>query len=147
MKNAERYGRKMKYSLHDDITSEEAGFVQRKLVEFSDRFTEPREPREIGVVLRDEHGTVGGGITANTAWDWFFIDVLWVSDELRGQGYGHALHERAEEMARAGGCRFAALSTFEFQAREFHEAHGYEVQGQIDDFPKGHTQYRMSKAL
>ena len=137
----------MNYDIHDDMTGDEAGFVQKKLVEFSDQFTPPRNYREFGVVLRDAEGNASGGITANTVWDWLQIGVLWVPYELRGQGYGHQLLERAEELGRNHGCKYAKLDTFEFEAREFYESHGYVVQSQTENFPQDHTQYHLTKVL
>lgn len=137
----------MDYVLDDEFTQREADFVQRKLVEFADRFTEPRNYREFGVVVRDGDGAVVGGITGSTAWDWLQIGVLWLPEELRGQGLGHRLLERAEQIGREYGCAFAKLDTFEFEARAFYERHGYVVRSQTDDFPKGHVQYHLTKTL
>jgi len=41
----------------------------------------------------------------------------------------------------------ASLETASFQAREFYEKQGYEVFGELDDFPKGHTMFYMKKVL
>jgi GNAT superfamily N-acetyltransferase len=137
----------MDYSIHDDMTQGEADYVEQKLVEFADQFTEPRNYREFGVALRDAEGNIVGGITGNTVWDCLQISVLWIPHDLRGQGYGHQLLERAEELGRARGCRFARLNTFEFEARGFYESHGYTVRFQTDGFPAGHTQYHLAKEL
>lgn len=137
----------MSYKTHDDMTQEEALFVRGGLSEFANRFTEPRNYQDFGIVLRDENGRASGGIIGNTIWDWLRIDVLWVPDELRGKGHGHRLLDRAEKLARSRGCNFAMLYTFEFEARGFYEAHGYAVLSQTDGFPTGHTHYQMTKAL
>ena len=137
----------MGYRIHEDMTQDEASFVQKKLVEFADQFTLPRNYRELRVALRDEDGNVAGGITANTVWDWLQIGVLWLPDELRGQGYGHQLLQHIEELGRSHGCKFSKLDTFEFEAREFYENHGYTVQSQTENFPDGHTQYHLTKQL
>jgi GNAT superfamily N-acetyltransferase len=137
----------MNYELHDDMTTAEAEYVQRKLLEFSDGFTEPRNYREFGVALRDQCGEVVGGITANRVWDWLQIGVLWIPDELRGQGLGQQLLKRMENLGRQHGCKFAKLDTFEFEAREFYESHGYTVQSRTDNFPRDHTQFHLTKEL
>ena len=54
---------------------------------------------------------------------------------------------RTETAARNHSCRYAKLDTFEFEAREFYERHGYVVRSQTEDFPKGHTHYHMKKEL
>lgn len=48
----------MSYKLHDDMTPQEAALIQRRLVEFSDSCTSPRNRRDIGIVLRDDHGSI-----------------------------------------------------------------------------------------
>lgn len=137
----------MNYRLDDEMTEEEAKLIRRRLVEFADQHTGPRNGRNFGVVLRDEEGRVVGGITANTVWDWLQISEFWISEELRGRGFGRQLLARAEEIARQHGCRFAKLDTFEFEGREFYERHGYVVQSSTADFPKGHTQFHLVKEL
>lgn len=137
----------MQYDIHDDITPEEARYVQRELVAFADQFTPPRNYRELGVALRDADGNVCGGITASTVWDWLQISVLWVPEALRGAGHGHRLLERIEQLARECGCNHSKLDTFEFEALAFYESHGYVRQSQTDDFPTGHTHYHLTKVL
>lgn len=137
----------MNYTLHDDMTQEEALFVRQGLAEFANRFTEPRNYQALGIVLRDANGIASGGISGNTIWDWLRVDVLWVPDALRGKGHGHRLLARAEQLARSRGCNFAMLDTFEFEARDFYEAHGYVVQSQTNNFPAGHTHYHLTKVL
>src|SRR5690349_18967551 len=77
--------------------------------------------------LRDATGTLVGGVYGATMWGWLAIDGLWVAKELRGQGLGGGLLVAAEKLAMARGCRGAWLGTFDFQAREFYERHGYRV--------------------
>ena len=137
----------MEYAIHDDMTKDEVDYVEKQLVEFADQFTGPRNYSEFGVVVRDSEGNPVGGITGNTVWEWLQISVLWIADDLRGQGFGHQLLVRAEELARVRGCRFARMSTFEFEAREFYESHGYAIRSQTDDFPEGHTQFHLTKEL
>lgn len=129
------------------MTHDEPVLVKRGLVEFADRFTGPRNGRDIGVVLRDPDGNVGGGITGYAIWDWLQIETLWIDEGLRGRGYGYQLLNRAEAIGAGYGCRFARLDTFEFEAREFYERQGYVVYARTDDFPEGHTQFHLRKQL
>jgi len=137
----------MNYDIHTDMTGDEADFVQKKLVEFADQFTGPRNYRELGAALRDGNNQVVGGITATVVWDWLQIGVLWLPAELRGKGYGHSLLESIEAQGRALGCTHSKLDTFEFEAQAFYEGHGYEVQSVTENFPQGHTQFHLTKAL
>jgi ribosomal protein S18 acetylase RimI-like enzyme len=99
------------------------------------------------VFAKDNAGKVVGGIRVVAFWDWLNIEVIWVDEKARGAGVGQQLLEKAEEFAIKNDFFFASLETTSFQAREFYEKQGYEVFGELDDFPKGHTMYYMKKAL
>ncbi len=88
-----------------------------------------------------------GGVWGEMRWGWLFIGLLWISDELRGHGYGHRLLERIEDEARKRGARSVYLDTFSFQAPDFYKRHGYRVFGQLDDFPPGHQRLFFTKEL
>ncbi len=97
--------------------------------------------------LYSPEGAIVGGIFGATYWDWLYIDLLWVEDELRGCGYGHRLLTLAEQEAQQRGAKHAYLDTFSFQAPDFYEQHGYRVFGELQDFPLGHTRYFFTKQL
>ena len=88
-----------------------------------------------------------GGLIGQTHWDWFYIDLLFLKEELRGLGYGHRLLTLAEDEARNRGAKHAYLDTFSFQSPEFYQQHGYTVFGKLENFPAGHTRYYMTKQL
>lgn len=113
---------------------------------YADTFTGPRESKPFGFAQK-ENGRVVGGITGTTVWDWLIVNELWVDASYRKTGLGSALLGQAETWAISVGCRFARLNTFEFEAREFYEAHGYRVENQSNDFPTGHIQFHLTKRL
>jgi GNAT superfamily N-acetyltransferase len=96
-------------------------------------------------LLRAPDGTVVGGVVGATYWEWFYIDVLWVTDQLRGYGYGHRLLKLAEDEARQRGVKNVYLDTFSFQAPTFYQHRGYQVFGELPNFPVGHTRYFLTK--
>jgi GNAT superfamily N-acetyltransferase len=98
-------------------------------------------------VLRAPDQAIVGGVIGETYWDWLYIDLLWVKDELRGRGYGHRLLTLAEQEARQRGAKNAYLDTFSFQALDFYKQHGYQVFGELQDFPPGHQRYFLTKQL
>lgn len=99
------------------------------------------------LTLKDEVGEFAGGLSGNLSYGWLFVDLLWVSEPARAQGYGKSLMEAAEETARAHGCRSAWLDTFSFQALAFYQKLGYVVFGELDDFPPGQRRYFLRKQL
>ena len=88
-----------------------------------------------------------GGILGEIFWDWLHIDLLWVKEELRGQGYGKRLLFQIEEEARKLGAKNVFLDTFSFQAPGFYEKHGYRVFGQLKNFPYGEQRFFLTKEL
>ena len=98
-------------------------------------------------VLQAPDLEIVGGVIGATYWDWLYINLMWIKEELRGRGYGHRLLILAEDEARQRGARNAYLDTFSFQAPGFYERHGYQVFGELDDFPAGHQRYFLTKQL
>jgi len=98
-------------------------------------------------VLQAPDQDIVGGVIAETYWDWLFIDLLWVQEDLRGHGFGHRLLTLAEEEARKRGAKNAYLDTFSFQAPDFYAQHGYQVFGELQDFPPGHKRSFFTKQL
>jgi GNAT superfamily N-acetyltransferase len=98
-------------------------------------------------VLQDREGNVVGGILGETYWEWFYLDLLWVSEDLRRQGYGSQLLKIAEIEARKRGAKSVYLDTFSFQAPEFYYLNGFQIFGELDNFPPGSQRYFLRKEL
>ncbi len=78
---------------------------------------------------------------------WLYIDVFWLDESVRRQGWGEKILQTAEEEARGRGCHRVYLDTLDFQALPFYQKYGYSVFGVLDDFPLGHKRYYLQKAL
>lgn len=76
-----------------------------------------------------------------------YIDVLWIDESYRGRGYGKALINEAENIARKNGCIFVHTCTFSYQSPKFYKACGYEVFAELNDYPEGIIQYFLKKKL
>ena len=117
------------------------------LVAYNQSKTGRSDIQPLIIALDDPEGQVIGGLWGRTAYDWLFVELLFVPDSLRGRGVGTDLMKRAETEALARGCHSAWLDTFEFQARGFYERLGYTCFGELSDYPVGATRYFMKKAL
>lgn len=92
-------------------------------------------------------GKIVGGLIADTYWGWLDIDDFWIEDKYRGIGLGKNMLETAEKEALTRGCKHVQLKTFSFQARGFYEKCGYQIVGELRDYPPGQSLYWMRKIL
>lgn len=97
-------------------------------------------------IVRDGE-TLDGGLYARHGYDWCYIDLLVVPEEMRGTGIGSTLIEEAEAEARRRGCVGVWLTTFSFQAKPFYEGLGYAEFGKLEDHPVGHSCYYLRNRL
>ncbi len=134
-----------KVSLDPDPTDEDIRTVKRHLMAFNDQHAEREHYERLVLFVRDDAEEIVGGLLGYTHWRWLFVQNLWVAESLRGLGYGQKLMELAEQEAHKRGCEHAYLDTFDFQARGFYEKLGYELFGQLEDYPPGHTKYFLQK--
>ena len=115
------------------------------------RYTEQHVPwetyEELTIALRDHEGKFLGGALGEAGRGWLKVSVLWVHENVRGQGYGRQLMRALESEAVKRGCREAYLDTFSYQAKPFYERLGYTVFGTLEDYPLGHCRYYMRKRL
>jgi len=127
--------------------AETARAVVKGLVAYNAAQAGPSKWKRFAVSVRDEAGTIKGGIVGHTLWDWCFIELLWLDESLRGTGFGTDLMARAEAVAAKRGARHVYLDTFSFQGDGFYQKLGYEVYGELGDFPPGHRRIWLKKDL
>jgi GNAT superfamily N-acetyltransferase len=123
------------------------GIIGQAISEYNAQQAGDDNAQVLCFVLHSQDEEIVGGVIGAIYWDWFSLDLMWVRDDLRGRGYGGQLLARAEEEARRRGANQAFLDTFSFQAPSFYEQHGYQVFGELDEFPPGHKRTYMTKQL
>jgi GNAT superfamily N-acetyltransferase len=119
--------------------------VKRHLIAFNNQHAEPEHYQGLVLFARDPSAGIVGGLLGYTHWRWLFVENLWVADSLRRSGVGRKLMQAAEDEANRRGCQHAYLDTFDFQALGFYQKLGYELFGQLEDYPPGHTKYFLQK--
>jgi GNAT superfamily N-acetyltransferase len=65
----------------------------------------------------------------------------------RGRGIGRALLRAAEDRARERGCRQVVLFTHAFQTPGLYVHSGYDLVGEVEDYPAGSAAYWFRKRL
>ena len=102
---------------------------------------------EGNTIYSNEQGEYVGGLQASVVWSYCVLELLWLSEETRGQGVGSELIEQLVAFAKEKQLTQIRTETLDFQAKPFYEKQGFKVYGEIDDSPKGHKTYFLVKVL
>ncbi|PDT31996.1 GNAT family N-acetyltransferase [Rhizobium sp. L9] len=125
----------------------ELAAITDALSAFNNSDVGPSDRQPLAVLIRDTDGKVTGGLSGITAWGWLFIQLLYIPDTLRGTGIAGKILAKAEDEAKARGCRGAWIDTFNPQALRAYLRQGYEVFGELENFPEGRTRSFLRKKL
>lgn len=137
----------MKMETTDRIDPQDESKVYEGLLEYNLARLEDKNPRQLGIFLRDDWENPVAGLTGMTHGNWLSIRYLWVSEPLRGQGTGSRLLKAAEDEALRRGCRYAFVDTFQFQAPAFYEKYGYRQVFALMDYPLTGKRFYYTKRL
>ena len=96
---------------------------------------EAAESEPLNLYVEDNSGEVLAGLVAETFGNWLEIEYLFVKEDLRGQGIGSQLLQRAESEAKKRTCRYVFVNTYQFQAPAFYQKHGYKEVFTLKDYP------------
>lgn len=78
------------------------------------------------------HGKLSGILTGRLFWGSIHIKHLFVNSKGRRRGIGKKLMESALALGRKKHCRFAVVETMNFQALDFYQKFGFQI-----DFCRG----------
>ncbi len=123
------------------------GIIGNGITNYNKQQAGDDKPQRICFVVQSHEQEIVGGVIGVVYWDWLYVDLMWIEESLRGCGYGHQLLALLEDKARRLGARHSHLDTFSFQAPDFYKKHGYQVFGELKDFPVGHQRYFLTKDL
>lgn len=107
----------------------------------------PANPRLLVIPIRDDAGTVTGGLWGVTLFRWLELEMLFVPQSMRGRGVGSALMALAETEARGRDCLGIHVDALSFQAATFYQKMGFSLFGKLDDCPPGHQRLFFQKRL
>ena len=133
--------------LTDAASREEVQYIEDRIDEFNVARSGSADARSMTITLRDDDEGIVAGLHG---WTWgraCEIRTLWVHVQLRGFGVGTRLMLAAEAEALKRGARQIVLSTHSFQAPDFYRRLGFEIVGQVDDYPTGHDSIYLRKRL
>ena len=121
--------------------------VREGLIAFNEHVMgEPRD-KEFSVFLKNDSGKIVGGIQAHFDKESVYIEIFWIEEKSRKQGYGKKLLEAVEQEAIKNGCIFSTIDTFDFQAEGFYLKNNYERMGEIKNHWYNHSRISLRKNL
>jgi ribosomal protein S18 acetylase RimI-like enzyme len=133
--------------VQNDVKPADVNTIVKGLTEFNASQADGDTPKYLVIAVRDREQNVVGGLVGATYLGWLQIQAVWMSEALRGQGYGTRLMRQAEAVGHKRGCPRVFLETLSFQALPFYEKLGYQVVSRIADFPPGGARYALTKML
>lgn len=131
----------------NDASENERAIVLNGLRAYNRQHSSAPNWLPLTLLARDLEGTIRGGLLGETGWNWLYVEILWIDEAYRGQGYGSALLAAAEKEAQNRGCSSVYLDTFDFQALPFYQQQGYSVFGVLEDYPPGSRRSFLQKHL
>ena len=131
----------------ENIESKKSQIIGDLIRSYNRSKREVAESEPLNLYVEDEHGEIMAGLVAETFGNWLEIEYLFVKEDLRGQGIGSQLLQRAESEAKKRNCRFAFVNTYQFQAPAFYQKHGYKEVFTLKDYPYTGQRHYYQKDL
>ena len=139
----------LKLELTDRALEKDRVSIFDPLIKYNSHKVGDPSHRPLNVIIRDPStGTPLGGLWGCTAYGWLSIELLYIPENQRGNGLGKTIIQNAEAEASHRGCHSARVDTHEFQgALGFYNNCGYEIYGEIPDYPTGYARYFLQKQI
>ena len=119
----------------ENTESHKAQEIGNLIRSYNRSIRETAESEPLNLYIEDEQGQLLAGLVAETFGNWLEIEYLFVKDDLRGQGIGSQLLQRAESEAKNRNCRYVFVNTYQFQAPAFYQKHDYQEVFTLKDYP------------
>lgn len=102
--------------------------------------------RTFGITLSDDKKILGGA-SGVTLYGCLYIDMLWIDESIRNEGYGTKLMQQAEKIGIERGCTFATVNTMDWEALDFYKKLGYEVEFTRSGYKRDSQLFMLRKSL
>lgn len=103
--------------------------------------------KTFGFFIKDDLGKILGGVTALIIYGSLYIDLLWVDEKLRHQGWGTKLALEAEKVGKDHLCPFATVNTMESETVPFFQKLGYELEFAQEGYEKNAKMHFLKKTF
>ena len=127
---------------------DEAEYIDDKLVEYNwSQVPSVHDFEGIGRKIQDDNGEpIAAGFAGVNFWNIAFVEMLWVNEPHRNQGVGFWLLSNIEREAKKNGTCIVMIDACDWNV-EFFKKLGYTVYCTLEDYPSGHSKYKLQKRI
>jgi GNAT superfamily N-acetyltransferase len=104
-----------------------------------------RDRRDLAIPIYDDSNEVIGGLVGYTGRGWLYVQMLFIPENMRGQGIADRLLRMAEDEAQARGCIGAYIDSMNPDAVKAYQKYGYEIAGHVGPLTAGNNVTWLSK--
>ncbi|WP_167489464.1 GNAT family N-acetyltransferase [Vibrio ouci] len=137
----------MEIALDLSPTTRDIEEIRSHLRAFSDEHLDGVTKQPVALYVYNNEQEKVAGVTAEIFGRWLHVQLLWVTESLRGSNMGTHLLKQLEAHAVSQGCQYSHVETFSFQARPFYEKIGYSCQMTLENYPVSTAVYYLVKDL
>ena len=131
----------------ENIESQKSQIIGDLIRSYNRSKREVAESEPLNLYVEDDSGELMAGLVAETFGNWLEIEYLFVKEDLRAQGIGSQLLQRAESEAKKRNCRYVFVNTYQFQAPAFYQKRGYKEVFTLKDYPYDGQRHYYQKDL
>ena len=128
--------------------ADDAEYIDDKLVEYNrSQVPAANDFTWIGRKIPGDHDEpAAAGFAGVNYWNNAFIELLWVDEPRRNQGIGSCLLSDIEREAKKNGACIMIVDARDWNV-DFFQKLGYTVYCTLEDYPGGHSKYKLQKRL
>ena len=127
---------------------DDAEYIDDKLVEYNwSQVPAVHDFEGIGRKIQGSNDEpAAAGFAGVNFWNIAFLEMLWVDEPHRNQGIGSCLLSEIEREAKEKGACIVMIDARDWNV-EFFKKLGYTVYCTLEDYPNGHSKYKLQKRL
>lgn len=134
-------------SIADENSAEVNARILKGVNEQAVRLKNHLPMRTFGLTLEDASHSILGGASGVTYYGCLYVDMLWIDDSIRQQGWGSKLMQEAEKIGIERGCTFATVNTMDWEALDFYKKLGYAIEFTRTGYKNESKLYMLRKPL
>ncbi|MNU70410.1 putative acetyltransferase [compost metagenome] len=135
----------MELKVTEGIAPLEEDAILQKLRAFNIATFGESNRRELTIPLYDDGGEISGGLVGYTGRGWLYVSMLYIPEDLRGQGLATRMLTMSEDEARKRGCIGGYIDTMNPEALSLYRKLGYTEIGKLDALSGGHVVTWLAK--